>query len=74
MHLPSWLEEVAQPFRWAVAGTLGLAAVGAVYGIVESARDYPLTSWFGVIMYTTFLGGIAGFVVGILAGALARKP
>ena len=49
-----------------------LAALGAVYGVVESVRDYPLSSWFGVILYIGMLGSIAGFVLGLIAGAFRR--
>jgi len=49
-----------------------LAAVGAAYGVFESARDYPLSSWFGVILYVGMLGAVAGFLLGLVAGALRR--
>jgi len=49
-----------------------LAGVGGVYGIVEAIREYPFTSWFGVILYVAVLGAVGGFVLGLIAGALRR--
>jgi ABC-type uncharacterized transport system permease subunit len=49
-----------------------LAGVGGVYGIVEAIREYPFSSWFGVILYVVILGAVAGFVLGLFAGALRR--
>jgi hypothetical protein len=51
---------------------LVLAAVGAVYGFVESIRDYPFSSWFGVTIYVAMVAALVGFVVGLMAGALGR--
>jgi hypothetical protein len=67
-----WYRSIPQPLRWGVAGALLFAAVGAVGGIVESVRDYPLGSWFGVILYVSMLGAVAGFVLGLIVGALRR--
>jgi len=49
-----------------------LAGVGGVYGIVEAIRDYPFTSWFGVILYVAVLSAVGGFVLGRMAGAVRR--
>lgn len=49
-----------------------MAVIGAVYGLAESFRDYPPSSWFGVTLYVTMLGAIAGFLLGITAGLLSR--
>jgi hypothetical protein len=73
MRMPDWLREVPQPLRSAVAGMIGLAGVGAIYGLVESARDYPLSGWFGVTLYVAFVGAVAGFLIGLIAGAFARR-
>lgn len=72
MRLPGWYRAISQPLRWAVGGALVLAALGAIYGVVESVRDYPRSSWFGVILYVGMLGSVAGFVVGLIAGAFRR--
>jgi hypothetical protein len=72
MHLPASYRAIPQPLRWAVAGAVVLAAIGGLYGIVESIRDYPVTSWFGVILYVAMLGAGAGFVLGLGAGTLRR--
>ena len=72
MRLPAWYRAFPQPLRWAVAGTILLAVVGGSYGIVESVRDYPVSSWFGVTTYVALLGAIAGFVLGLAAGTLRR--
>lgn len=69
---PSWLAEMPQPLRWAVVGAVLLAVVGAIYGIVESIRDYPLGSWFGVTLYVAMIGAAAGFVLGLATGAVRR--
>ncbi len=69
---PACLAAIPQPLRWAVAGAVLFAAVGASYGIVESIRDYPPGSWFGVTLYVAVLGAPAGFVLGLVAGALRR--
>lgn len=61
-----------QPFRWAVVGAVLLAVVGAIYGIVESVRDYPVGSWFGVTLYVAMLAASVGFVLGLIAGAVRR--
>ncbi len=72
MRRPRWYREIGQPLRWAVAGAIGLAAIGVVYGIAESIHDYPVSSWFGVTFYVAMLGAIVGFVLGLIAGALRR--
>jgi hypothetical protein len=72
MRRPGWYAAIDQPLRWAVAGAIGLGAVGVVYGIAESIRDYPVSSWFGVILYVTVIAAVAGFVLGLVAGALRR--
>lgn len=72
MRLPGWYRAVPQPLRWAVAGAIVLAAVGAIYGVFESVRDYSLSSWFGVILYVGMLGALAGFLLGFVAGTLRR--
>jgi ABC-type dipeptide/oligopeptide/nickel transport system permease subunit len=41
-------------------------------GIDEFVRDYPASSWFGVTLYVSLLGAVAGFVLGIIAGAISR--
>jgi hypothetical protein len=72
VRLPFWYRAIRQPLRWAVAGAIVLAGVGAVYGFVESIRDYAISAWFGVILYVAVLGAIAGFVLGLIAGARRR--
>ncbi len=72
MRSPHWYRDIAQPLRWAAGGTILLGCVGFVYGIVESVQDYPASSWFGVTLYVTMLGAFAGFVLGIIAGAVSR--
>jgi hypothetical protein len=53
-------------------GAVLLALVGAIYGIVESIRDYPLGSWFGVTLYVAMLGASAGLVLGLTPGSVRR--
>lgn len=72
MRSPNWYRDIPQPLRWAVGGMILLAGVGFVYGIVESVRDYPASSWFGVTLYVSMLGAVAGFVLGIIAGTMSR--
>lgn len=81
MGAPRWYRVIPQPLRWAVSGAIGLAVVGAVYGLAESIRDYPLSSWFGVTLYVLLLGAVVGFVLGVIAGtfviaarAASRRP
>lgn len=62
----------AAPLRWAVGGTILVAGVGFVYGIAESVRDIPASSWFGVTLYVSLPGAVAGFVLGIIAGGMSR--
>jgi hypothetical protein len=71
MRPPHWYRSIPQPLRWAVGGALVLAAVGGVYGLAEAIRDYPLSSFFGVTLYVALLGGLAGFVLGMIV-ATAR--
>jgi hypothetical protein len=73
-RVPRWYLSIPQPLRWAVGGAIVLAGGGGVYGIVESVRDYPLSSWFGVTLYVAMLGAAAGFVLGLISGAVSRRP
>jgi hypothetical protein len=68
---PAWYRKIPQPLRWAVGGALAFALVGGAYGLAESIRDYPLSSWFGVTLYLLLLGTLGGFVLGVVAGALS---
>lgn len=72
--MPRWYLSIPQPLRWAVGGAIIVAGVGAIYGIAESVRDYPLSSWFGVTLYVAMLGAIVGFMLGLVAGAVSRRP
>jgi hypothetical protein len=45
----------------------------AVFGAVESLRDYPVSSWFGVILYVALLGSVAGLALGLAIGVLTRR-
>jgi hypothetical protein len=71
VHLPRWYRAIPQPLRWAVGGMIALGGVAAVFGVAESVRDYPVSSWFGVTLYVSALGASAGFVLGVIAGALS---
>jgi hypothetical protein len=73
-RVPRWYLSIPHLLRWAVGGAIVLAGGGGVYGIVESVRDYPLSSWFGVTLYVAMLGAAAGFVLGLIAGAVSRRP
>jgi membrane associated rhomboid family serine protease len=68
--LPAWYRRIPQPVRWAVGGAMLFAAIGGVYGVIESLRDYPASSWFGVTVYVSMLGAVAGFLIGVVAGAV----
>ncbi len=71
MRVPPWYRAIPQPLRWAVCGAIAFAGGGAGYGLAESIRDYPLSSWFGVTLYVLLLGGIVGFVLGVIAGTFS---
>lgn len=72
MTVRSGFAEVPQPLRWASVGAVLLAVLGTTYGFIESIRDYPLSSWFGVTLYVTMLASTAGFILGFLAGVTQR--
>ncbi len=44
--------------------------IGAIIGLIESIRSYPLGSWIPVILYLSFLGTLAGAVLGVVAGSV----
>jgi hypothetical protein len=69
--LPRWYRAIPQPLRWACGGAVALACVGAVYGLTESVRDYPASSWFGVTLYVTMLGALVGFLLGLFTGTVS---
>ena len=73
MRLPRWYLSIPHVLRWAVGGAIVLAAAGAVYGVAEAVAQYPVSSWFGVTLYVAMLGALAGFVLGMIAGAVAQR-
>lgn len=73
MRPPRWYCSIPQPLRWAVGSAIILAGVGGIYGVVESVRHYPLSSWFGVTLYLAMLGALAGLLIGLIVGAVFRR-
>jgi hypothetical protein len=73
VRLPLWYLSIPQPLRWAIGSAIALGGAAAVGGFVEAVLLYPLSSWFGVTLYLAMLGALAGFVLGVVAGALSRR-
>jgi hypothetical protein len=70
MKSPNWFVSIPQPLRWGVGGALGLGAAGAIYGLVEAVRDYPVRSWFGVTLFLALIAILPGFVLGTVTGTI----
>jgi hypothetical protein len=67
------LSDMPVPGRFAVIGAVVLGIAGGVAGLISGLLHYPPTVWFAVAelgVPAALLGGLAGFVVGLLVQAV----
>jgi hypothetical protein len=56
--------------RWTARGMVTLAVLGAIGGLIIGLANYPQTAWFALFEGAALAGvagGLAGFVLGMLA-------
>jgi len=69
------LSEFPVPTRFAVMGALVLGIAGGIGGLISGLLAYPATAWFAVAevgLPAALVGGLTGFVVGLLVLAVRR--
>ena len=66
------LSDMPVPTRFAVVGAVVLGIAGGIAGLISGLLHYPPTAWFAVVelgVPGALLGGLAGFVLGLLVQA-----